>query len=123
MNPTALCATVFLISMTAWGDILPKPMAAPSSIPSSGPSATHGPSSEKIPGVPLPLPSGKASADPDEGGSAEDLLNSKDSQARPCKDANGITVYPSDPNYKAKCSARGRGAGHPRLRIPIPGDT
>jgi hypothetical protein len=75
-----------------------------------------------IPGMPPDVPSAQPSGDARQGGSAEDLLNSKSSLGRPCRDANGDKVYPSDPDYKAKCAARARGGRRPKVTIPIPGD-
>lgn len=84
-------------------------------IPSAAPAA--------IPGVPVPAAAAQPADDDREGGSAEALLNSKSSLGKPCTDANGDTVDPSDPDYKTKCAGRTSSKKRPsRMRIPIPGD-
>jgi hypothetical protein len=123
-NRLALCASLFLISFsisaTSWANNGASVSDAP-----KAPSPAPSPAASKpaaIPGVPLPAPSAQANGDPREGGSAEDLLNSKNALGRTCRDANGDKVYPSDPDYNTKCAPRTRGARRPKVSIPIPGD-
>jgi len=119
MNRLAICTTLFFISMNSWANN----GAAVSDAPKAPSPAVSAPAAKPtIPGVPLPLPSGQASGDPREGGSAEDLLNSKSALGRTCRDANGDKVYPSDPDYNTKCAPRTRGGRRPKVSIPIPGD-
>ena len=116
MNRLAIWASLILFSTTSWagnGSSVSDAPKAPSPVPAA---------KAAIPGVPLPVPSAQASGDPREGGSAEDLLNSKSAQGRTCRDANGDKVYPSDPDYNTKCAPRTRGGRRPKVSIPIPGD-
>jgi hypothetical protein len=115
-NRLAMSAALYASGMLISTALTSASVGAADSAPVSPVPAQAAPAT--IPGVPLPNPSAQPASR--EGGSAQDLLNSKNSTDRSCKDANGITVYPSDPNYKTKCATRH--PRHPRVRIPIPGD-